>query len=244
MRRKKTKTLLTTMLSLVTTVNTFLPLPSDGHNNISKYNFDSNNEEKIIYAKEDFNESLNMFNDYSSYIAGKQEETDKFVRQKYLSKPRLVSNNAIKNKIDSLYDKINVPSYFTKDLFYNSVRIESAYGKNNCNAHAKSPVGANGLMQMFPAAWRDVDNKTDYDKMVFDPDKNLENGLKYWIWTSNTLKKMNPDWKNLSSHDKVSQMVASYNWGIGKLKDNDWKFPENNEETSNYRKKMFNKQIY
>ena len=131
---------------------------------------------------------------------------------------------------DSLYNKIDVPEEITKDIFYAFVKKESSF---NINAYNKR-TGASGLTQMRPDAWRDVDNETSYVMERFTKEKNLENGLRYLKWTTRALNKMSPGFADLRKDDKLRQIVATFNWGIGNLKDNNWEFASAPKETRDY----------
>lgn len=76
--------------------------------------------------------------------------------------------------------------------------------ESNLNPLAVSPMGAKGIMQLMDRTSKDL-GVTD----VFDPESNIQAGIKYDSWL----------WKWLKGEgDRRRKMFASYNWGIGNVK--------------------------
>ena len=79
---------------------------------------------------------------------------------------------------------------------------ESAFDVN-----AVSPVGAMGLAQFMPATWAEFGNNKD----PFDANASLDAGARYMVWIRQWLRSQGL----AGSYDQV---LASYNWGIGNVK--------------------------
>lgn len=133
--------------------------------------------------------------------------------------------------VDSLYQNGEVPKYVDKESFKNFIDQESDFNVNAYNKFSK----ASGLGQMLHGAWYQVDKSSNYYMDRFNPEKNLENSLKYIIWIEKALGKMHPSWKDVKKEEKMDYIVASYNWGIGNLNKVGWDLAYIPEETKNYK---------
>ena len=147
-----------------------------------------------------------------------------------------ISEKEFNQLTDKIYKKIKTDPTITKDFYRAVIQKESSLNKNAYNESS----GARGLGQLLKDAWEDVDT-TDFHENAFDTEKNLEVSLKYLNWIPKSLKKLNPNWNSLSQEEKLEQIIASYNWGIGKMKDNDWDFSKAPKETKNYRDIIYSK---
>ena len=79
------------------------------------------------------------------------------------------------------------------------IRQESGF-----NPRAKSPVGAEGLMQFMPGTWKDLNKLATYIPDVMNPEASIRCGCQYM----HTLE------KEFGSLDKA---LAAYNWGSGNV---------------------------
>mgnify|MGYP001591075162 CR=1 FL=1 len=131
-----------------------------------------------------------------------------------------------------VFKKVKLPSYIDKDYIRKKIAVESEW-----NPNAVSKAGARGLMQIMPGTWSDYDS-TNYDKNVFNPEKNIEVGLKHLVWQDEFCRRYYPGWENLSSEKKRDIMSAGYNIGMGKLKRENWNIKKTYSETQKHVEKM------
>ena len=103
------------------------------------------------------------------------------------------------------------------ELVHAVVQAESNYQPS-----AQSHVGARGLMQVMPSTARDLGVKSA--RMLFDPQENLEAGVKYLKFL---LERFDGD---------LTNAIAAYNAGPGNVQKYDGIPPF--EETQNYVKKV------
>ncbi|MEM4326134.1 MAG: lytic transglycosylase domain-containing protein [Candidatus Pacearchaeota archaeon] len=125
--------------------------------------------------------------------------------------------------------KNEIPHYLDKDFFRWVVFIESGD-----DPHAYSPRGARGLMQITYSAWNQVEKKHEYIKHVYDPQKNIEVGIKYFIWLDEYCKKKNPEWGGLSNDKKRDILLGAYNGGVTRLFNYNWDVSKMPDETREY----------
>jgi hypothetical protein len=94
--------------------------------------------------------------------------------------------------------------------------------ESNYQPAARSQVGARGLMQVMPSTARDLGVKSA--RLLFDPEENLEAGVKYLKWL---LERFDGD---------LTSALAAYNAGPGAVQKYDGVPPF--RETENYVKKV------
>ncbi len=101
-----------------------------------------------------------------------------------------------------------IEDHFPKLLtFYHGELIIHAqiYQESGWNPAAESHCGAKGLMQLMPATDKWIDG--DYDG--FDPEGNLDNGIRYMGWLYGRFGEI-PD-----PYERICFALASYNGGRG-----------------------------
>ncbi|WP_158078554.1 transporter substrate-binding domain-containing protein [Microbulbifer mangrovi] len=81
--------------------------------------------------------------------------------------------------------------------------------ESNFNPKATSPVGAQGLMQVMPLTGEEM----GYPPPLFEPERNIQAGIKYLNWIRDRLE------PTLPTVDKLWFTLASYNAGYGHLLD-------------------------
>ena len=87
----------------------------------------------------------------------------------------------------------------------------------------------------MPETWKYHNPEKDFEDYSFDPVLNLETGIKVYKQVYYFVKKHNPDWENLSNEEKLGNIIAGYNWGIGSLKNiAKWDLSQVPNETKKY----------
>lgn len=137
----------------------------------------------------------------------------------------------IKRKISEIYGKINSFEVMTPELFEKFVEKESSFNLYAYNSKSK----ASGLVQIQKPSWEQIFPEEDYYSGRFNLDLNLEAGLRYCSWLENYFGKNNPNWSSLNYEQKVEQLVAGYNAGIGKIRKVNWDFSKMPVETKKYK---------
>jgi len=150
-------------------------------------------------------------------------------------------NNSKKNNEYKKYLKYNKMNDFDHHFIkyskqYFSIAFEwkhfksQAIAESNLNPNAKSPVGAEGIMQIMPATYREIRNKNSYIKgSVKDPKWAIPAGIYY---DSTIYNKWSP---KRTFQDRIDYMMASYNAGMGNIINAQKKciLPENDPQTWN-----------
>ncbi|WP_193161099.1 MltF family protein [Microbulbifer hainanensis] len=108
----------------------------------------------------------------------------------------------------SPFDNLVKASALKYDIDWRLV-VAQMWQESNFNPKAKSPVGAQGLLQIMPQTGADM----GYPPPLFDPDKNIKAGVKYLGWIRNRLE------APIHLSDKLWFTLASYNAGLGHLYD-------------------------
>lgn len=82
--------------------------------------------------------------------------------------------------------------------------------------------GCRGLMQLAPATAEDmgVRGATQDPSLLFNVNTNIRAGVRYINWIANSFFRMNLDLSDVSRvpREKLNQVLASYNWGIGNVR--------------------------
>lgn len=100
--------------------------------------------------------------------------------------------------------------------------------------YVKSEVGARGLMQVMPDTWNGIEKDYSFSKYGFDPDKNLEVGIKVLSNMARFCERNYSGWDELSKEDKISLVSAAYNGGNGHLMKKDWNINKMWKQTQDY----------
>ncbi|WP_236250485.1 transporter substrate-binding domain-containing protein [Microbulbifer sp. ALW1] len=87
--------------------------------------------------------------------------------------------------------------------------VAQMWQESNFNPNAVSPVGAQGLLQVMPLTAEDM----GFPPPLFDPDRNIQAGIKYLNWVRDRFE------PNLPAIEKLWFTLASYNAGYGHLLD-------------------------
>lgn len=160
-----------------------------------------------------------------------QKESGK--KQKILAEEKnLLKKDSIYRIIDSSYEKMDVPEYISKKFVRTLIKTES-----KDNPRAVSYMGARGLGQLMKKTWYEVE-RDNYWKNAFIPEKNIEATIKYLILTDKRCNLLHPSWKKLSKKEKLNLISASYNGGIGNLKNAGWDIDKMPRETRRYIPKL------
>ena len=113
------------------------------------------------------------------------------------------------NKYDEHFRKYSKQYFgigFDWKWFKSQTLAESAF-----NETIKSPVGAQGLMQIMPGTFREISAKTGIPNQPFNSKWNISAGIYY----DSTLYFQ---WRSPRPEiDRISKMMASYNAGIGNI---------------------------
>ncbi|SDJ58956.1 membrane-bound lytic murein transglycosylase F [Microbulbifer yueqingensis] len=108
----------------------------------------------------------------------------------------------------SPYDKLVKKNSLERDFDWRLITAQM-WQESNFNPKATSPVGAQGLLQVMPRTGEDM----GYPPPLYDPDKNLQAGVKYMEWVRNRFKDPLPE------DEKLWFTLASYNAGLGHVQD-------------------------
>ncbi|MCQ3828701.1 transporter substrate-binding domain-containing protein [Microbulbifer elongatus] len=87
--------------------------------------------------------------------------------------------------------------------------VAQMWQESNFNPKAVSPVGAQGLLQVMPATAEDM----GFPPPLFEPDRNIQAGLKYLNWVRDRFE------PTLPAVERLWFILASYNAGYGHLLD-------------------------
>jgi membrane-bound lytic murein transglycosylase F len=78
--------------------------------------------------------------------------------------------------------------------------------------HARSPVGARGLMQLMPRTEREISNELDFEFIRKNPRENIAAGIYH-------LKKQYSFFPNAGYENRIKLSLAAYNSGAGRVFD-------------------------
>ncbi|WP_105102940.1 transporter substrate-binding domain-containing protein [Microbulbifer pacificus] len=119
-----------------------------------------------------------------------------------------VSARVIPGEDLSPYDKLVKDSSLEHGFDWRLV-VAQMWQESNFNPKAVSPVGAQGLMQVMPATAEEM----GYPPPLFDPNRNIQAGVKYLNWVRDRFE------PTLPTIEKLWFTLASYNAGYGHLLD-------------------------
>lgn len=181
----------------------------------------------INFNKIKQNDSFNIpkFEAVKSQESPKKEETLEDIKTKTLSD--------IEKNIIFIYENHEIPEYITKEFIRSQIWAESSDFPN-----AEGEAGERGLLQLTLNAWNSVEKNDDFYEKAFDPQKNIEVGIKYHLWINDYCKKKHPNWDKLSNIEKRKFISAAYNAGVGRLKRTNWDLNKIPEITKRYIKKI------
>jgi hypothetical protein len=140
----------------------------------------------------------------------------------------------------------NAPDYITPAYVQTKIFVESSnnpYARNSVRENDGSIIEFKGYPQACYSTWKDVfprDTKEDFEKGTKDKRKSEEFVVKYTINLDKHLRKNMPGYSSLPNEKKRDYISAAYNWGIGKLQNNNYDLTRAPRETKNYIKKMKN----
>ncbi|TLM78126.1 transporter substrate-binding domain-containing protein [Microbulbifer harenosus] len=137
---------------------------------------------------------------YQQKIAAYFEPNKRFTQR--------VSARVIPGKDLSPYDEL-VKNSSVEHGFDWRLLVAQMWQESNFNPKAVSPVGAQGLMQVMPATGEEM----GYPPPLFEPDRNIQAGVKYLHWVRDRFE------PTLPTIEKLWFTLASYNAGYGHLLD-------------------------
>ena len=134
------------------------------------------------------------------------------------------TNNINKSEFEKYRKYNNITKYDTYFIKYSKQYFSVAFDWRNfksqsiaesgLNPEAKSPVGAQGIMQIMPLTYNEIRNKNKFvSGSVFDPKYAIPAGI-YYDSTLFNSKLLTPK-KTLQ--DKIDYMMGSYNAGLGNI---------------------------
>ncbi len=139
------------------------------------------------------------------------EEFDRLVAAYFKPDKHLVqriSARVVPGEDLSPFDKLVKKSSLKRDFDWRLITAQM-WQESNFNPKAVSPVGAQGLLQVMPRTGADM----GYPPPLFEPDRNIEAGVKYMEWIRNRFK------DPLPLSEKLWFTLASYNAGLGHVYD-------------------------
>lgn len=163
----------------------------------------------------------------------KKISIEEIVKQPVIEKINKYETDENINKyLDSIYKNLEIPEIIDGTFVKSIILTESGgYSK------AISRVGARGLMQLTKDTWNEVED-LNYYAFSFDPERNIEAGIKYLTWINNYCEKRYPYWEGLSTKEKQDIIATAYNGGITRLKKRDWDISQMPKETRHYVKRI------
>jgi soluble lytic murein transglycosylase-like protein len=143
-------------------------------------------------------------------------------------------------RTDWVYEIIDKhdPDSSRRDFYRAVIKVESCDKQK-----AVGKAGERGLMQIMPGTWRDMTNLPF--SASFDPNTNVETGIKYGHWLAGEIEKGLGEkrWKNLSREERYRMVAAAYNGGIGRMKRNNFDVKKMPSSTRKYVGKVMGARI-
>jgi soluble lytic murein transglycosylase-like protein len=140
-----------------------------------------------------------------------------------------ISKTEVDKLIKEKHSKLK-PKYADTDFIKSIMKYESGY-----NQFATSHVGAKGLMQVMNDNYIKPNKKELSDTIeLYIPEINVEEGIKILKGIERFCENENPFWNELQKDEKQKVILASYNWGIGKMKGKNWDMSRIPTKTKEY----------
>ena len=135
--------------------------------------------------------------------------------------------------IGKVYDEHSIVEEVTPKFVNAIISIESQY-----HTKAVSRTGARGMMQIMKPTWNIIKPNFPFEEYAFDPEMNIEVGIRHLSGIEKYCETKHPHWGKLSEKVKLECISAGYNGGTKRLKDRKWNVKAMPLETRNYVKKM------
>lgn len=142
-----------------------------------------------------------------------------------------------------------IPEEFSKKDITKLAIIESSLNKNAYREDYRrrssdgileiDTIRQGGILQVTENTYNALEKKIPYYEGVFNVDKNLEVGLKNLKFIRDYNINFNPHWNESSLEEKQKYLIASHNWGIGRLQRNNWDLSKVPSITSNFFDKFY-----
>lgn len=142
-------------------------------------------------------------------------------------KPNYLSEEKINEYLNKNYKNLNLPDYINENYVKALIKQESSN-----NSDAISSWGARGLLQLLESTWYDYET-ISYDE-AFNPEKNINVGLRHLKWIDTYLRKNYPDYSQQTTQKKQDLISAVHNVGIGRLEKQNWDISQMPRETINH----------
>ncbi len=144
-----------------------------------------------------------------------------------VNRPMINEEALVSSMLDTIssYTEV-VDKYFIRA----SIREESMY-----NPKIVSLAGARGLMQFMKNTWKRF-GEGSYQQNVFNPEKNIRAGIKYYTWMEEEFSKKHPNWDGLTLGEKRDLLASAYNGGHNRLmsKKVNWNIKEMPKESQDH----------
>lgn len=151
---------------------------------------------------------------FKKVLIEKLNSNDSSLPSEFYIKPFASQSSTPKTDFDSYIKKAAQENNIDSNLLKAVIKAESGF-----NANAKSPVGAQGLMQLMPATAKSLGVENP-----FDAEQNIKGGAKY---LSGLIKRFD---------GKIDNALAAYNAGAGAV--NKYGGIPPYKETQNYVKRV------
>ncbi|MGV8086947.1 MAG: transglycosylase SLT domain-containing protein [Candidatus Woesearchaeota archaeon] len=193
---------------------------------IVRHDFNTNNDgtlDSLITKAKDVLNISSIENEYAYPIILQHIDT--------LPARKKVSNELL---VDTILDTTNTGSIIVDKYFIKaSIEEESTY-----KIKAYSSAKANGLMQITPKAWKKF-GEGNYSNII-NPVKNIRAGIKYYLWLEEFIASEYAGWHFSSIENKRELLLAAYNGGPYRLKNNNFDISKMPEESKTHVNKVIN----